>query len=98
MSTVRVKYLTRELVMEAAVRRDDPGWKFNRSISADDIPGDVWVFPVVFEMLHEHRAGKKCEPHHRLVVMTSLKIGRHIVFDVPAEFYARIPSQEVPAD
>lgn len=59
------------------------------------------IFPIVFTMIHEHRAGKPCEPHVRAMIAVP-KIGEvdglsdRIILDINSYLFDIIPEITVP--
>jgi len=84
----------------------DTVYKYNRTIrpeAIDALPDDQ-LFPIVFNMLHEHRAGKPCEPHVRIMIaVPQMENGQplpglteRMLLDVPMDLYNALPEIAVP--
>ena len=74
--------------------------KYNRAIREDVIdalPEDKF-FPITFSMLHEHRAGKPCEPHVRCIIVTPGPEGEHrqLILDMEIGIFELLPEVELP--
>lgn len=75
--------------------------KFNRTIPQeiiDALPDDKF-FPVVFTMIHEHRAGVACEPHVRCIIavpkISNSEIDR-LLLDIDMSIFEILPEVELP--
>lgn len=98
------KHFTKWLLTEAA--RLGPEWGYNRRLDPNlvaTLPDHN--FPVVYKLVHEHRARRQCEPHMRCVLLVARKVphldhldpaweSRHVIVDVPMEFYEALPEHE----
>lgn len=74
--------------------------KYNRTLPdslVDALPEDKF-FPIVFAMVHEHRAGKSCEPHMRCMFAVPDPTGeiQTALLDVEMGIYDLLPSVEIP--
>jgi hypothetical protein len=96
---VQVKYFTKRLLQltnELAIARN-----YNRAIDPEFVaalPEDL-NFPVVFQMVHEHAAGKPIEPHMRCRVMTGQSLTgpfTDVFVDVEMAVYDILPTADVP--
>lgn len=70
--------------------------KYNRAVPQeyiDALPDDK-CFPVVFSMVHEHKAGKRVEPHMRCMFAVPTEASRLLV-DVEMGLYDLLPQIEV---
>ncbi len=102
MATRTVKYLTRALLLEAANLAEKNDYNQQPRRAPLERLSDGLRFPIVFAMVHEHRAGKLVAPHMRIMValfntvegITS-SLGR-VLIDVPMSFYESLPEVEVP--
>lgn len=96
---MQVKYFTKALLVECAVRADD--WNFNRQVSpaVGELP-DLRM-PVLFHMPHEHRHGKPAELHIRCVITIAQREDplqpdfTHLVVDVPTPFFNQLPTVDI---
>lgn len=75
--------------------------KYNRAIREDVIDAlpDDKLFPIVFSMLHEHKAGVACEPHVRCIIMTPAgeNDGRQqLILDMEMNVFDILPEIEIP--
>lgn len=73
--------------------------QYNRAVTQeciDALPEDKF-FPVVFSMLHEHKAGKLTEPHMRCMFLIPMP-ERRILIDVEMGLYNLMPEVEIPDD
>lgn len=64
-----VRYFTKEQLLNAVKTAQRK--KFNRQgmIECVRVLESHLKFPIVFEMIHEHKSGNVCEPHMRCVVL-----------------------------
>jgi hypothetical protein len=74
--------------------------QYNRTLSPafiDTLPDDK-LFPVVFTLLHEHKAGQPCDPHMRCMIAVQDLAGNfhRVMLDVEMRLYERLPTAEVP--
>jgi hypothetical protein len=71
--------------------------KYNRAVPdevIDALPDDKF-YPISFAMVHEHRAGKPCEPHMRCIFLTPNRDTgdmQHLIIDVEMGLYDLLPS------
>lgn len=70
----------------------------------DALPEDKF-FPIVFAMLHEHKAGKPTEPHMRCMFAVPVNMGlpmihsrETILVDVEMGIYNMLPEIELPEE
>ena len=102
----KYKYADKNMLhMANAVARDV--MKFNRCVDQsviDALPDDKF-FPIIFTLLHEHRAGQPCEPHVRCMFATPLTMGlptihgrETILIDVAMNIYDVLPEVELPEE
>jgi hypothetical protein len=74
-------------------------FKFNRTLPQDVIDAlpDDKLFPIVFEMIHEHRAGKPAKPHMRIMVSVPAAdtAMTQLLIDVPMPVYDVLPEIEI---
>lgn len=75
--------------------------KYNRAIREDVIdalPEDKF-FPITFTMLHEHRAGKPCEPHVRCIILTPGPENERqtLILDMEMGIFNLLPEVELPS-
>ncbi len=97
---MRVKYLSKDQLIQAA--RLSVKNNYNRQLDAANLTdlGD-YNYPIVFSMVHEHRAGVSCDPHMRLIVAifpdptTRPDDHQNCAVDVPMDFYDALPDYEV---
>lgn len=76
-----------------SVNRMAETMKYNQSVVPAflaSLPDDKFYIPK-FEMVHEHRAGKPCEPHMRCVFEHA---GNMFIIDVEMGCYDLIPDYE----
>jgi hypothetical protein len=98
---MKFKYFTKELL--ALVNRRAIANNYNRSVEPSfiaQLPNDL-SFPVVFELVHEHAAGKPVAPHMRCRIMIgSSLVGPfdYIFVDVEMGMYEMLPEAEVEAE
>jgi hypothetical protein len=77
--------------------------KYNRTIPTeviDELPDDKF-FPIVFSMLHEHRAGVPCEPHVRCMIAVPRKNSENmdqLLLDMDSGIYDALPTVEIPSE
>lgn len=78
-------------------------FQYNRTLDPEFIAllPDEGFFPVVFTMLHEHRAGKACEPHVRVMIAIprlgeTVGLSERILLDVNMDLFDVIPEIGVP--
>lgn len=81
--------------------------KYNRCVRQeciDALPDDKF-FPIVFAMVHEHKAGKLTEPHMRCMFATPLNMGlstvhgrETLLIDVEMGLYDLLPEIELPEE
>lgn len=74
--------------------------KYNRTLPDELIaalPDDTF-FPIIFTLLHEHKAGVACEPHMRCIILTSPEEGQRqqLILDMEMGIFDRLPEVEVP--
>jgi hypothetical protein len=75
--------------------------KFNRTLTdavIDDLPDDKF-FPIVFTMIHEHRAGVPCEPHVRCMITVPDKLTNKMIrltLDIDTSIFDALPEVELP--
>lgn len=65
----KIKYIDKQLLQRVNYLSNNV-LKYNRTLPpelVDALPDDK-VFPIVFTMLHEHKAGVPCEPHVRCII------------------------------
>jgi hypothetical protein len=70
--------------------------KYNRAVPQeciDELPEDKF-FPVVFSMVHEHKAGKPVEPHMRCMFAVPT-LPKRLLVDVEMGLYDLLPTFEV---
>ncbi len=88
-TTIRL-FTKRQLVIAA---NKGVQWDFNRRINLAQVKSlPDCLYPVTFSMLHEHRAGYRCEPHMRCEIFApSAALGQaedlRLMVDVPLEFW-----------
>ena len=75
--------------------------KFNRTIPQDVIDAlpDNKFFPIVFTMLHEHKAGVPCEPHVRCIIAVPdnpISNMTRLILDMDASLFEVLPEVELP--
>ena len=73
---------------------------YNRVIreeTIDALPDDKF-FPITFTLLHEHKAGKPCEPHVRCIIATPGPNGerQQLILDMEMGIYDLLPEIELP--
>ncbi len=83
------RYFTKRHLLECVKR--GPEWGFNRQLNERivELPEDL-KYPVLYCLVHEHRAFEPCEPHMRCVVVYSKK-GDEFIVDVPMAFWHKLP-------
>lgn len=74
--------------------------KYNRTLPDEliaELPDDKF-FPIIFTLLHEHKAGVACEPHVRCIIMTSDNEGHRnqLILDMEMGIFDRLPEVEIP--
>lgn len=74
--------------------------QYNRAIREDVIDAlpDDKLFPITFTLLHEHKAGKPCEPHVRCIIVTPDENGqrRQLILDMEMGLFELLPEIEIP--
>lgn len=79
--------ITKKQLLECCDK--DKEWGFNRALDRRFVEGlpDL-IFPIISAMegLHEHKQGRACEKHMRIVVALNEQ-GEIGVIDVPLDFY-----------
>jgi hypothetical protein len=75
--------------------------KYNRTLPdsvIDALPDDKF-FPIVFTMLHEHKAGKPCDPHVRCIIAVpkneALQMTQ-LILDMDAALFDVLPEVDLP--
>lgn len=102
MSTRKVKYIDKDLLAKIN-HVSHTIYKYNRTIipeAIDALPDDK-LFPVVFTMLHEHKAGEPCEPHVRVMFAVPTPgndtgLMDRMLLDMDTAFFDMLPEVEVP--
>lgn len=106
-NTQFVPFITKRQLIEA--QRSAGRWDYNRKIhpKLDLTALGEFMFPVTFAMPHEHRRMERCEEHVRILVFipeiawwqetdkTLLTDDHHLLFDVPAEFFAKLKGEQM---
>lgn len=74
--------------------------KYNRTLPDEliaSLPDDTF-FPIIFTLLHEHKAGQPCEPHMRCIILTPKVKGhrQQLILDMEMGIFDRLPEVEVP--
>lgn len=93
---MKIRYFTKEQLFQAAVvaverdynRQIDPSWvttHIDEGVS----------MPVVFHMIHEHRAGVPIEPHIRAMI-TINEDGDRVMLDVDWKMFYKLSEAEIP--
>jgi|688.fasta_scaffold13431_19 hypothetical protein len=101
MAEKKYKVFDRRLLSH--INESSIGFKYNRTLDPAFIarlPEDK-IFPVVFTMLHEHRAGKACEPHVRVMIAVpsvgeTAGLSDRLLLDVNMDLFDIIPEIGVP--
>ena len=83
------RYFTRNLLIEAS--RLGLRWDYNRQLSERIAEVPDRKYPVSLAFVHEHRHGLPSEPHVRCVISLEPFSDSVVVFDVPTEFFERLP-------
>ena len=84
------RYLTKPLLQEANVIAVTRG--YNRALHDEliqNVPIDVKM-PVVFNMVHTHKAGTPCEPHMRVSFVLN-ELGTQCQIDCDMDLFNRLP-------
>ena len=78
-------------------------FKYNRTIDPEFIAQlpENKLFPIVFTMMHEHRAGKACEPHVRAMIAVpspgeTTGLSDRLILDISSYLFEVIPEITVP--
>jgi len=80
--------------------------KYNRTIPQsviDALPEDKF-FPIMFTMLHEHKAGKLCDPHMRCIIAVPVNETdddeklemTQLILDMDYALFDALPEVDVP--
>lgn len=94
------KYFTTAALVEAAKIAEKRG--YNRQLDPDAIASlpDNLGWPVVFDMLHEHKGGKACEPHVRCMVLlpdlddVTGRLTHRVMIDTDMDIFMALPTSE----
>lgn len=97
----KIKYIDKRL-LQRFNHLSDEVLKYNRTIPpeiVDALPDDK-LFPIVFSMLHEHKAGVPCEPHVRCMIAVPGKNERmeQLILDMESGLFDMLPEFTLPAD
>lgn len=96
----KYKYFDKE-ILELVNRISQKVHKFNRTLPArliDALPNDK-IFPIVFTMLHEHKAGVICKPHVRCMFVVPNESNDNVtqlLLDVDMTSFDSLPEMETP--
>lgn len=84
------RYVRRSHLVEMADNADR--WDFNRQLDSKAIrrlpTNRHLIYPVIQQLVHEHRHMVRCEPHMRLVVDIQ---GDIAIADVPMDYFGKLP-------
>lgn len=98
MPNKKYKYINKHILnMANHIARDV--LKYNRCVyqeAIDALPDDKF-FPIVFAMVHEHKAGKPTEPHMRCIFAVPTDAQR-LIIDVEMGVYDMLPEVELPEE
>ncbi len=74
--------------------------KYNRAIREDVIDAlpDDKLFPITFSMIHEHKAGKICEPHIRCIIAVPGEESpyKQLILDMESGLFNLLPEVDLP--
>lgn len=93
----KYKYIDKDLLLKIN-HISDKVLKYNRTLPEtviDALPDDK-LFPIVFTLLHEHKAGKPCDPHVRCIIAVPENVGRQLILDVEMGMFELLPEVEIP--
>lgn len=96
------KYMNKDILSKIN-HISDTIFHYNRTIrqeAVDALPDDT-LFPIVFDMLHEHRAGEPFEPHVRVMLAVPKPgeergLSDRMMLDMHMDLYSALPEVEVP--
>jgi hypothetical protein len=89
-----IRYFTKPDLIRAARIADER--EYNRRVKTELLEkelDDFGKFPVVFSMIHEHRAGLPVDPHIRAMIMLDAK--QRVLLDVDWDLYHALPVAEI---
>jgi len=75
--------------------------KYNRTLPEsliDALPDDKY-FPIMFTMMHEHKAGVPCDPHVRCIIAVprnTVPDMTQIILDMDSSIFDVLPEVELP--
>lgn len=104
MSKRKYKYMDKNILTKIN-HLSETIYHYNRTIIPEAIEAlpDEKMFPIIFSMIHEHRAGEPCEPHMRTMLAVPRPgetegLDDRMFLDIAMEFYEVLPEIEIPED
>jgi len=92
-TNMKIKYATKEQLVKINKRAIEKN--YNRAVEPEylDALNDTLLFPICFEMLHEHAQGKPVEPHVRCMFVLSALPDR-VLIDVEMGMYEMLDEHD----
>ena len=92
-TNMKIKYATKEQLVKINKRAIEKN--YNRAVEPEylDALNDTLLFPICFEMLHEHAQGKPVEPHVRCMFVLSALPDR-VLIDVEMDMYEMLDEHD----